>query len=189
VTRFVELGHALEDGLSAPARVSTRVAGDLSLYPNDPLQRGGTADRSGIRLAAVAGLPGLIVDAPVPPRTIALRLAETAVQDRAILIRTGWDKRWGTEGYREAGPDLGPETIGILARGGAALVGVDFCAIDARHGPSGVARLLRAGVLVIENLRNLSAVPADSFRFFAVPIAIVGGVRVPVRAFAELLPR
>jgi arylformamidase len=186
VTRFLEVGHPLEDGLLAPARVPTRVAGEVSTYLNDPLHRSGAADRSGIPLAAVAGLPGLVVDAPVPPRTVALQLAETAVQDRAILIRTGWDKRWGTERYRQAAPYLGPDTIGILVRGGAALVGVDFCAIAE---PRGASRLLRGGVLVIENLCNLSALPADGFRFFAVPLATAGSVRIPVRAFAELLPR
>jgi len=44
-------------------------------------------------------------------------------------------------------------------------------------------------VLVIANLCNLSALPTDGFRFFAVPPRIAGGVAIPVRAFAELLPR
>jgi arylformamidase len=84
---------------------------------------------------------------------------------------------------------LGSETIDVLIRGGAALVGIDFSAIDAPRERASVARLLRAGVPVIENLCNLSALPAEGFRFFAVPFAITGQARSPVRAFAELLPR
>jgi arylformamidase len=186
VTRFVELGHPLEDGL---AGFPTRVAGSLGTGLDDPRQRGEAGYLSGIPLAAVAGLPGLVVDAAVPPRAIALQLPESTAQDRAVLIRTGWDNRWGTEGYREAAPLLGSETIDVLIRDGAALVGIDFSAIDAPRERAGVARLLRAGVPVIENLCNLSALPAEGFRFFAVPFAITGQARSPVRAFAELLPR
>jgi arylformamidase len=120
-----------------------------------------------------------------------LRVGEQAVQDRAVLIRTGWDKHWGTDGYRHAVPYLAPETIDILVSEGAALVGLDFSTIDAPADPSRTARtrLLRAGVLVIENLCNLSALPTDGFRFFAVPLRVAGGLAIPVRAFAELLPR
>ena len=185
MTRFVELGHPLEDSLEA---FPTRIAGNLGACLDDPRARGEAGHLSGIPLAAVAGLRGLVVDAPVPPRAIALLLPESTAQDRAVLIRTGWDKRWGTKGYREAAPFLGADAVDVLVRGGAALVGIDFCAFDAPRGRS-VARLLQAGVPVIENLCNLSALPAEGFRFFAVPLAITDQVRSPVRAFAELLPR
>jgi arylformamidase len=185
VTRFVDLGHPVEGGVvvSAPRGQSTSL-------DNSP-QRGDEDWLSRIPLAAVAGIPGLVVDASVPPRAVVLQVGEQAVQDRAVLIRTGWDKRWGTDGYRQAAPYLAPETIDILVRDGAALVGVDFSTIDGPADPSRTARtrLLGAGVLVIDNLCNLSALPTDGFRFFAVPPRIAGGVAIPVRAFAELLPR
>jgi arylformamidase len=185
VTKFVELGHALEDG----AGVSAPHCPNTSL-DNSP-KRGDEDHLSWIPLAAVAGVPGLVVDASVPPRAVALRVGEQTVQDRAVLIRTGWDKHWGTDGYRHAVPYLAPETIDILVSEGAALVGLDFSTIDAPADPSRTARtrLLRAGVLVIENLCNLSALPTDGFRFFAVPLRVAGGLAIPVRAFAELLPR
>jgi arylformamidase len=185
MTRFVELGHRLDEGLSVSAHFLTRIAGNAG----DTFQGGRAADVSAVPLAALAGLPGLVVDAPVPPWAVALELPESSAQDGAILVRTGWEKRWGTEGYGQAAPYLGPEAIHGRVRCGAALVGLDFCAVAAGHSSSGVARLLRAGVLVIENLCNLSALPADGFRFFAVPVAIAGGERFEVRAFAELLPR
>jgi kynurenine formamidase len=180
----VELGHALEDGVTVSARGGPSTSLDNST-------KHGNEDRlSPIPLAAVAGVPGLIVDVPVPPRAIRLPVSEQAVQDRAVLIRTGWDKRWGTASYLQGVPYLAPETIDMLVRNGPALVGVDFSTIDAPADPSRTARtrLLRAGVLVVENLCNLSALPIDGFRFFAVPLLITGGVAIPVRAFAELLP-
>ena len=184
LTRFVELGHPREGEVivSAPGGPSTSLDNSPKPGKEDRLSR--------TPLVSVAGIPGLVVDVPVPPRSIALPVSEQAFQDRAVLIRTGWDKRWGTNSYQQGVPYLAPETIDLLVRDGAALVGVDFSTIDAPVDPSRTARsrLLRAGVLVVENLCNLSALPTDGFRFFAVPLRISGGVAIPVRAFAELLP-
>jgi arylformamidase len=186
VARFVELGHAFQDLRSVPARrIPTRIAGDVSAYVDGGRRE--RVDQRGIPLASVAGLPGLVVDAPIPPQAVALELAGSAAQDRAVLVRTGWEKRWGTDAYQQDPPYLRPESIDVLVRGGAAIVGIDFCALGASDGGLGVARLLRAGVLVVENLCNLSALPADGFRFFAVPLAAPSDPEV--RAFAELLPR
>jgi kynurenine formamidase len=44
--------------------------------------------------------------------------------------------------------------------------------------------LLGAGVLVVEHLTNLAALPAAGFRFFAVPPRVRGMGTFPVRAFA-----
>ena len=185
LTRFVELGHP-RDGeviVFAPGGPSTSLDNSQKHSNEDRLNR--------TPLASVAGVPGLVVDVPVPPRSIVLPVSEQAVQDRAVLIRTGWDKRWGTDRYQQGVPYLAPETIDMLVRDGAALIGVDFSTIDAPVDPSRTARsrLLRAGVFVVENLCNLSALPTDGFRFFAIPLRIAGGVAIPVRAFAELLPR
>jgi arylformamidase len=146
------------------------------------------ADLSRIPLAALAGLPALTVDASPSPRGALIELDRNAVQDHAVLIRTGWDRRWATERYWEPGPYLASSTVEILLRGGAALVGVDFCSIDDLSDPSrpAEARLLRAGVLVVEHLCNLWTLPPADFRFFAVPPRIVRGKSFPVRAFAEL---
>jgi kynurenine formamidase len=181
----VELGHPLEDGVTVTARGGPSTSLDTST-------KHGNEDRLiRVPLAAVAGVPGLVVDVPVPPRAIGLAVSEQPLQDRAVLIRTGWDKHWGTDDYEHGAPYLAPETIDMLVRDGAGLVGVDFSTIDAPADPSRTARsrLLAAGVLVIENLRNLSALPTGGFRFFAVPLRMTGGVAIPVRAFAELLPR
>ncbi|MGH3043028.1 MAG: hypothetical protein ACRDNG_15065 [Gaiellaceae bacterium] len=133
-------------------------------------------------LGAIAGLPVLVVDAPVPPYSIVVEPVPETVQDRAVLIRTGWDRR------SPSCPYLAEQTVSGLLWGGAALVGFDFPCGDARDDPAWVAceRLLSAGIVVVEGLCNLSALPAENLRFFAVPLGVGG--RPLVRAFAELLP-
>jgi arylformamidase len=139
------------------------------------------------RLAAVAGLPGLVVDAVVPPHRLVVAPAAGEVRDRAVLIRTGWDRRRASERDLPCGPYLGEATVDALLAGGASLVGVDFPSVDGAQdcAPAARRRLLRAGIVVVEDLCNLSALPSEGFRFFAVPL--VAG-RSRVRAFAELLP-
>jgi kynurenine formamidase len=130
----------------------------------------------------------MVLDAPAQPGALTLELDRQAVKDRAIIVRTGWDDRWGTARYWEPGPYLQAEIVELLVSGGAALVGVDFCNIDdaADRAAQARTRLLRAGVLVVEHLCNLRGLPREGFRFFAIPLRIAGGASVPVRAFAEV---
>jgi arylformamidase len=181
MVRFIELSHALAKLPPTDSALGTRIDSAFQ-----GLRDG--ADLTRIPLAAVAALPALVVDAPIPPRQIELRLDETAVRDRAVLVRTGWDEHWGRKSYREPGPFLSPASVDLLVRGGAALLGLDFATVDdpAEPGDSGRTRLLEAGILIVEDLCNLRALPRDGFRFFAVPPLLVEGTSFPVRAFAEL---
>jgi arylformamidase len=108
-----------------------------------------------------------------------------------VLIRTGWDRRWGTRGYGRAAPYLASGTVDALIQGGTTLVGVDFGATETQSEESREAleRMFRAGVVLVENLCNLSALPSNNFRVFAIPLARSGMSPLPVRAFAELLPQ
>ena len=213
-SRFVDLSHVLEDGmpvypgLPAPdfspivthresrprygARAEfylgqLRMPCNLGTYVDAPFHRfAHLEDLSRVALDALAGVPGVVAHAPAR-RAVVLKLDEKAVTGRAVLIRTGWDARWGTDAYWEDAPYLAPETIDLLVQGGATLVGVDFANIDDTTDDSRPAhtRLLRDGILVVEHLTNLGALPDDDFRFFAVPPKIVRGASFPVRAFAE----
>ena len=75
-----------------------------------------------------------------------------------------------------------------MIRAGATLVGVDFWNVDDTGEPGRPAhtRLLAEGILIVEHLCNLSALPRTGFRFSAVPLRIVRGASFPVRAFAEI---
>jgi arylformamidase len=183
VTRFVELSCAPDD--------LRRLAGGAPLYarltaPSRSLE--GAAGATSLQLAAIADLPGIVIDAPVPPSRLTLASAARDVRDRAVLIRTGWGPRRESRDDRTGRPYLGEAAVDALLGGGAVLVGVDFPSVDCPRPEAGAAceRLLRAGIVVVEGLCNLSALPERGFRFYAVPLR--GGSSTPVRAFAELLP-
>jgi arylformamidase len=184
VSRFVELGHILEQN---PPRLEAQ--GHVATCLHAPFHRFEDGDDlSRIPLGAVAGIPGVVVDAAAQTGAVTLKLDRKTIKDKAVIIRTGWDERWGTARYWQPGPYLHLEVLDLLVGGGAVLVGVDFCNVDAAADLALQARtrLLRAGVLVVEHLCNLRGLPREGFRFFAVPLRIAGGASVPVRAFAEL---
>jgi kynurenine formamidase len=182
MTRFVELSGRPEGlGWTAGVGPCARLTAPSSPFENE-------TGAAALRLAAIAGLPGLVVDAAVPPYRLVVSPLAGTVRDRAVLIRTGWDRRRASDRDLACGSYLGEATVGALLAGGAALVGVDFPSIDAPCDRASAARgrLLAAGIVVVEGLCNLSALPAEGFRFFAVPLG--AGRSPPARAFAELLP-
>jgi kynurenine formamidase len=147
-------------------------------------------DVSEIALEDVAALPGLVVDGRVgDDRSVTLEAEESEIAGKAVLIRTGWDERWGTEAYWAPGPFVSAEALELLLRARPKLVGVDFWNADDTVGdPSRRVHtgLLGAGILIVEHLCNLGALPPTGFRFYAAPLRVVGGASFPVRAFAEV---
>jgi len=167
------------------------IAGNTGTYLDAPFHRfADGADLAAVPLASCAALEGICVDVDVASgRAISLGAREDAAfAGRAVLFRSGWEARWGTDPYWEDAPFLPVETVERLVEAGARLVGVDFGNVDdtadlARPAHTG---LLAAGIPIVENLASLGALPADDFVFTAAPLAIVGGATFPVRAFAEL---
>jgi arylformamidase len=109
------------------------------------------------------------------------------IAGKAVLVRFGWDRYWGSADY-DAYPFLDVDVIHALIDRGAALLGVDTLNVDTRTDPARPAHslLLAKDILIVENLRNLDALPDSGFRFFAVPIKAVGAAAMSLRAFAEL---
>ncbi len=215
--KYVELNHVLEDGMRAypglgHARITAvlnhgesrpryegkaefylgrvEMACNVGTYLDSPFHRfPDLPDLSRIPLEAVAGLPGIVLDGVTSGgRSVTVECADSQLEGTAVLIRTGWDERWGGDGYWEPGPYLSESLLGRLIRANAKLVGVDFSNVDDTADLSRPAhtRLLDAGILIVENLCSLSALPRTGFRFYAVPLRIVKGASFPVRAFAEV---
>jgi len=215
--RFVELNHPIEDGMRAyPGLPSPQVRpladheqsrpryegkaefylghfalpGNVGTYLDSPFHRYPEgADLSRIPLEAVAGLPGLALDARISAsRAVLVECSDAELAGRAVLIRTGWDRRWGTDAYWEPGPFLAPELLDRLVRSRPALVGVDFWNVDdtADLARPAHTRLLAAGILIVEHMCNLAELPREGFRLYAAPLRIVRGASFPVRAFAEI---
>jgi arylformamidase len=215
--RFIDLSMSIEDGqptlpgLLPEARVEaildhdqTRpryedqaefylgrvdIPGNTGTYLDVPFHRYREGDdMAAVGLERLAGLPGVVVDVPADPAPVDIDLTEDDVRGRAVLLRSGWDRRWPGETYFEPDPFLSPATLDLLIGGGAALVGVDWNNVDDTTDPARPAhtRLLDAGILIVERLTGLGPLPRDGFRFFATPPRIVRGASFPVRAFAEV---
>ena len=139
----------------------------------------------------LAGRAALVVDATSTPdrRIDPTHFAGLQVSGRAVLLRTGEDRRFGTERYSaNEHPFLTEDGALFLRDAGAALVGIDAVNIDDMDDKARPAHtvLLGAGIPVCEHLARLDTVPASGARFFAVPPRFRGVGTFPVRAYAEI---
>jgi arylformamidase len=109
------------------------------------------------------------------------------VEDKALLLCTGWSDYWGMDQYRYH-PFVGREMAERLRQMRPALVGIDALVIDSTQDPTRPAHtlLLRADILIVENLTGLSGLINETFTFVAVPVKVAGAAAFPVRAFAML---
>jgi kynurenine formamidase len=101
-----------------------------------------------------------------------------------LLLHTGWAERtYGSAAYFSDYPWVSPELARVLVDRGVVLVGLDAPSVD--YDPGDTHRvLLEAGVVIVENVANLAAVP-DRIRLTVLPLPIVGGDGCPARAVAE----
>lgn len=206
--RYADLSHTITDGLvtypGLPAPVITdhlsREASRERYAPGTEFQIGrinmiantGTYldtpahrypdgyDLSGLPLERVAGVPGVVTtDGSDLPADLT---------GMAVLVRTGWDRHWGTGQYGDPShPSLSVELAQALVDADVALVGIDSVNIDdTTTGERPIhSMLLAAGIPIVEHLTNLDAVPAPGFELFAVPPKVRGMGTFPVRAFAR----
>jgi len=213
--RFVDLSHVIEDGMTtykglpgphicdfwSRARSaefyddgSTFQIGRIDMVANTgtyldaPFHRfeEGT-DLAGLDLAQLAGLEGLVLRSEGP--AIGPELFEgRAVAGKAVLVHTGWDRHWRTQAYQSGHPFLTEAAARLLAERGARLVGIDSHNIDdtSRRARPVHTALLGAGILICEHMTGLAALPAEGFRFTAVPPKVLGMGTFPVRAFATI---
>lgn len=144
-------------------------------------------DLAGLQLEQCALLPLVVVDADGPIGPAAF--ADVHVEGSAVLLRTGWDRHWGTDRYGDpVNPHLVEDGAAMLVEREAALVGIDSVNIDDTTGGSRPAHtlLLQAGIPVVEHLTRLAGLPTTGARFTAVPPAVRGLATFPVRAFATI---
>lgn len=147
-------------------------------------------DLSRVGLERIVDLPGIVVDVTRSTgRAIDVGAFGAAeVTGRAVLLRTGWDRHWGTDDYFEGHPFLTGDAARHLLERGAALVGIDSLNIDDTGGGTRPVHsaLLGAGIPIVEHLTGLAALPRSGFRFNAAPPRVVGMGTFPVRAYAVL---
>ena len=147
-------------------------------------------DLSELELTSLADMDGVVIghDQTSGREIGAADFSDVEVKDKAVLVHTGWDAHWKTEAYFEGHPFLTKDVAQLLAARGALLVGIDSYNIDDTADLSRPAHsiLLGAGIPIVEHLCNLGQLPANDFKFFAVPVKIKGMGTFPVRAFATV---
>ena len=146
-------------------------------------------DLSELPLDRLAELEALVVDAGADGRPIGPEaFADRDLEGRAVLVRTGWHRHWRTPSYLAGHPFLTEAAALHLAEAGALLVGIDSLNIDDTRGAERPVHstLLGAGIPICEHLADLAPLPADGFRFSAVPVKVKGMGTFPVRAYATI---
>ena len=213
VRRIVDLSHAVQAGLVTypglpPPKVGDFLSREASrghyaegttfhiaqiemvantgTYVDSPFHRfEGGADVAALPLERLADLEGVVVDATAAGRAVELA-GGAALAGKAVLVRTGWDRHFGTPAYGRDNPFLTARAAEALAEAGVALVGIDSLNIDdPGDGQRPVhTRLLAAGIPIVEHLCNLGELPAAGFRFHCAPVKFRGVGSFPVRAYA-----
>lgn len=111
---------------------------------------------------------------------------------RILLVRTGWDRHWGTGAYLDH-PYLDPDAARRVMALGVRVIGLDTASIDATRPEPAAAHLpghhavAAAGGVVAENLANLGAIDFPDPLVTLAPLALAGADGSPVRALALLI--
>lgn len=162
--RFVDLSHAVEDGLVTYRGLPAPLVCDFLSHEASRVHYGGEAafhigriemvantgtyvdapfhryrdgaDLADLPLDRLADLPGLVVSAPAGRRAVDADAFEGLdVAGRAVLVHTGWARHWKTDRYFEGHPFLTEAAARRLRDGAAALVGIDSLNIDDTDDP------------------------------------------------------
>lgn len=105
-----------------------------------------------------------------------------------VLLRTGWSRHWGTEDYYRNWPSLSVLAARFLTGLDLRGVGMDTPSPDPLDTENYEVHitLFRAGMLSIENLKNLDQLPEEPFTFSCLPLPVSESDGSPCRAVAML---
>lgn len=105
--------------------------------------------------------------------------------DDIVLFRTGMSDHYHEPVYFENCPVMSEEMANYLAERKVKMIGVDAGSVDNTDGFPIHKILLAGGVLIIENLTNLSQLIGKEFTIYALPIKLeLDGA--PARVIAEV---
>lgn len=146
-------------------------------------------DLCALSLERVADVPARCIDAT--DRGMAIELSGSDLvgsAGEAVLISTGHAAHFGTDRYVHDHPYLTETSARALVAADVACVGIDSLNIDSTADTQRPVHttLLGNDIPIIEHLTGLEVLPADGFRFTAVPPKIEGAGTFTVRAFATL---
>ena len=101
-----------------------------------------------------------------------------------VLFHTGMDELYGKDDYFKIYPEIPEEVAKFLSERKVKIVGMDMASPD--YPPFKIHKLLLgSGVLIIENLTNLSELAGKEFEVYALPIKLQIDA-APARVIAEV---
>lgn len=134
---------------------------------------------------------GLVIDTGAPTGS---RVTLSSLLPHEKMIRTceflllcsGWSRYWGKPAYFEGYPVLDAEAAQWLCAFGLKGIGVDMISVDAADDTCYPVHkiFLEKGIIVIENLDNLSGLIMRNFIFSCFPLKVAGAEASPTRAVA-----
>lgn len=103
-----------------------------------------------------------------------------------VLLYTGWDSKFGTDGYFTGSPAVDMELAGFFAERGVKMVGMDMPSPD--NPPFEIHKILfKNNILIIENLANLkSLLCVKHFEVIAFPLRVMADSSI-ARVAARIL--
>ena len=130
--------------------------------------------------------PGVLLDVREFLSSGALPELSAVAQGCAVVLRTGWEERFGTDDYDRC-PDLGYELIDALLERGAKLLLVDSPGLQG--GARGETHnrmdthVVERGAVAVEHLCNLEGLP-QRFTLYCFPMAVQQLNWLPARVVA-----
>jgi len=116
-----------------------------------------------------------------------LKTHEDKIRDSEfIILKTGWEKLWGTEEYYGNFPALTEESANWLIKFNLKGIGIDAISIDKMDSEKFEIHkiLMKKDIIIIENLTNLSSITGDDFILSILPLKNRNADGSPVRAIA-----
>lgn len=181
---IIDLSHP-----SSGEACSNTMSSNAGTILDAPFQRYSDGkDLSQIPLEFISDIPAVVVDVSGgADRAIDWHhFVPVQLRGKAVLVRTGWDKHWGTIRYVDGYPFLTKRAAEYLREQDSKLVGIDSPHTDDVRETQRLAQstLLEAGIPVTTNLTNLQGLPIEGARLHVVPPKIMGVGTSPVRAHA-----
>ncbi len=103
-----------------------------------------------------------------------------------VILKTGWDKYWGSSKYLKGFPTLTERAAKWLCSFNIRGIGTDTISIDSFDSIDFEVHntILSRGIIIIENITNLDEVREEEFTLVATPLKIENGDASPIRAIA-----
>lgn len=113
-----------------------------------------------------------------------LKYEETLDVCDAVIFKTGWGEKFGTEEFFQDYGGLHEDVAMLLEEKGIHLIGLETPSVHPVRHQKVHEELLKRNILIVESLAHISAITKPVVEFHAVPLKLKNLDGSPVRAYA-----